>query len=201
VTFAAGVLAGHLDAREDSLDGLAKRLVHDLSARFTRRGWLIYLVIMANLRICSTEAGATMDEEDCVALWLPGDIVNAMIDHARRERPRECCGLLVGTGGVVESAVPLINESPSPCDSYLVGVGLLGPFQAMRARGQELLAIYHSHPASPALPSQRDLAENYYGSVVHVIISLALVDPVVRAYRLAASTFEEVAWRRTHPEG
>ena len=36
---------------------------------------------------------------------------------------------------------------------------------ALRERGAEILAIYHSHPRWEAVPSKTDLAENHYGPV------------------------------------
>ena len=53
----------------------------------------------------------------------------------------------------------------------------------MRAAGAEVLAVYHSHPASAPIPSAKDVAGNHWGgSVVHVIVGLAGAAPDVRAW-------------------
>jgi proteasome lid subunit RPN8/RPN11 len=62
------------------------------------------------------------------------------------------------------------------------------------------VGVYHSHPACEAVPSRTDLAENYYPDAVHVIVSLAGADPVVRAYLLTAHDYRELTWK-TAPAG
>lgn len=128
-------------------------------------------------------------------LRIPDPIVRAMVDHARREAPMECCGLLGGVGERVRSIHPLINESASSTE-YLVTVGLFEPMKRMRRLGEELLAIYHSHPATAAVPSRVDLKRNLYPGTVHVIVSLATAQASVRAYLLEGETYREVAWER-----
>lgn len=124
-------------------------------------------------------------------LRVPGAIRAEMIAHAQRERPRECCGLLGGREGQARSIFPLRNEAASATE-YLVSEGLFAPFRALRARGEDLMAIYHSHPASPAVPSRLDIEKNLYPDVVHIVISLAGPEPDVRGYRLAADRYREV---------
>jgi proteasome lid subunit RPN8/RPN11 len=117
-----------------------------------------------------------------------------MVQHALDERPRECCGILSGNGHEVRTIHRLENEAVGETE-YLVAEGLIHPFKEMRRTGEELLAIYHSHPAAPALPSRKDLERNFYPETPHVIISLADAQPVLRAFLLAETTFEEIPWR------
>jgi len=44
-------------------------------------------------------------------------------------------------------------------------------FRLIDTLGLELLAIYHSHPAGPEVPSATDIAEAYYPEAVYIIIS------------------------------
>src|SRR5262245_25427741 len=85
-------------------------------------------------------------------LLVPELIVLAMIGHARRTAPEECCGLLAGIGERVSSLYPLVNEAADPRCEFLVTAGLVGPFKQMRFDDEEILAVYHSHPNSPAIP-------------------------------------------------
>ena len=57
------------------------------------------------------------------------------------------------------------------------------------------LAIYHSHPAGPPIPSQTDIAEAFYPDSVYIIISLAHKPPSVRAFRIAGGVVTEVELR------
>lgn len=58
-------------------------------------------------------------------------------------------------------------------------------FRDIEDRGLELVGIYHSHPSSPATPSDTDIEQAYYPEVSYVLISLADPDePQVRAFRI-----------------
>jgi len=60
----------------------------------------------------------------------------------------------------VERVIPLPNVHPSPLTAYLADpLALLKALKALEREGLSLLAIYHSHPKGPALPSPRDIKE------------------------------------------
>lgn len=133
---------------------------------------------------------------------IPSCFVRQLIEHARQEAPRECCGLIGGWGSdpaayAASNLYPLVNESESERE-FFAAEGLFDAQRLLRQREETLVAIYHSHPAAPAVPSQLDLQRNYYPNAVHLIISLAYpVVPEIRAYRLFAEHFEEVPIRIT----
>jgi proteasome lid subunit RPN8/RPN11 len=129
-------------------------------------------------------------------LEIAADVFDEMIAHARREAPVECCGLLAGKGGTATVCYPLLNELASPVAYRAEVHSLFDAFRDLRRRELELLAIYHSHPTSPAQPSRVDLAENHYGDVPRIIISLAAGPPVVKMFRLLADRFEELPYCR-----
>lgn len=122
-------------------------------------------------------------------LTLTPDVLAALREHARREHPLECCGLLAGRGTRATRAYAVANELASPVAFRTEARDSLAAFRAMRAAGVELLAVYHSHPTSPAVPSATDLAENPYGEAVVCVI---LGADGVRAWRLSAESFTEV---------
>ncbi|MCS6816363.1 MAG: M67 family metallopeptidase [Blastocatellia bacterium] len=119
-------------------------------------------------------------------------VVAQMEDEARRAAPRECCGFLAGRRGIGEIIYPLRNVAARPTVEYFADVrDVLEAFRTMRARGEELLGIYHSHPASAAYPSATDIERAYYPEAVYFIISL---QPVLdlRAYRIISGKVEAV---------
>jgi proteasome lid subunit RPN8/RPN11 len=129
-------------------------------------------------------------------LILPSWIVDAMVEHARRESPRECCGLLAGVidgaGGAVSQCFPLRNDLASPTQYRTNARDLLDANKVMRKAKLEPLAIYHSHPASEPVPSRTDLAENTWAdSVIHVIVGLQGEIPQLRAWWLEQHGAEE----------
>ncbi len=110
----------------------------------------------------------------------------AILDHARRALPDECCGLLIGTAGGdgihVTRAWPARNLRQSP-SRYLIDPA--DHFAAIRiARGAGLVVVgaYHSHPASPPTPSATDDREADDAGLLYVIASPSPGE--VRAYRL-----------------
>lgn len=62
----------------------------------------------------------------------------------------------------------------------------LAAFRSMDAAGEDLVGIYHSHPASVPYPSPTDRAEAFYPDAVYVLVSLRGGEPELRAYRIAA---------------
>lgn len=63
-----------------------------------------------------------------------------------------------------------------------------------RQRGLEVVGFYHSHPASPAEPSPRDLAEFSYPGCLYAIVSLAAQPAVVRLFRFDEGNFQAVSF-------
>jgi proteasome lid subunit RPN8/RPN11 len=129
-------------------------------------------------------------------LLVARPLLDAVIAHARAEVPNECCGLLAGVieGGVgrVAQHFPVRNDLASPTEYLTNPRDLLDAMKATRAAGTEVLAFYHSHPASAAVPSRTDLERNWWGeSVVHVIVGLAGAEPDVRAWWITEAGYRE----------
>ena len=121
-------------------------------------------------------------------LRLPGDLLDQILAHAREALPEECVGLLFGHGGLVCRVERLKNVSPRPKTEYLADpLDLLAALRKADEVGEEVLAVYHSHPRGPALPSERDRNQAVWRTIY------VIIDPVaeeVRAFRLPAG--EEV---------
>jgi proteasome lid subunit RPN8/RPN11 len=104
-----------------------------------------------------------------------------MIAQARADAPLETCGLLAGRDGRVTRVLPVPNILRSRVAYRMDGPEFL---DAMAACDFEPLAIYHSHPQGPPVPSPTDVAESYYPDSIYVIISLAQEPPSVQAFRI-----------------
>lgn len=93
-----------------------------------------------------------------------------MRQHAEATYPRECCGAFLGQGSQVTLAIPLDNVyEGSQADRFEVRpADLVRVERESRARGVELLGIYHSHPDCDAYFSQTDLENScpWYQSIV-----------------------------------
>jgi len=121
-------------------------------------------------------------------IQLRREHVEAMIAHARETAPQECCGLI---GGVSETkAVTLYrlrNVTPRPESAYEAAPeDLFAAQRQMRERGEELLAIYHSHPrAADPSPSETDVRLAYYPSATYLIVGLGGTEATVKAFSIS----------------
>jgi proteasome lid subunit RPN8/RPN11 len=88
---------------------------------------------------------------------------------------------------------PITNTDHSPL-SYLMDPGeQFRALKEMRKNGDEMVAIYHSHPHSRAYPSARDRALAFYSDPVYLIIGLADPErPEMRAFRMLDGTVTEI---------
>jgi proteasome lid subunit RPN8/RPN11 len=120
------------------------------------------------------------------AVRLSPAAARTMLDHARREQPRECCGLLVGAGGRVTAAVPMRNLAPGHTRYRVDPSGHIALQRVLRVIEPELaiIGVYHSHPRGPAAPSETDIAEALYPDWIHVIIGFAGARPTIRAFTI-----------------
>ena len=87
----------------------------------------------------------------------------AMVFHAERSYPDECCGAMLGhirdDKKRVTEAVPLENASAGEKRQHyeLRPEDLLSADKAARSRGLDLIGIFHSHPDCDAYFSATDL--------------------------------------------
>jgi proteasome lid subunit RPN8/RPN11 len=142
------------------------------------------------------EAATDPPDQPPGPLAIPEELVEAMIAHCLREKPLECCGLLGGVSPVVSSIHPLRNADSSPLRYTAEPRDAIDAIVSLRERKAEILAIYHSHPRTAAIPSQTDLRENYWGDMPRIIVSLAGPEPDVRIWRLGPDSYEPVPWRK-----
>jgi proteasome lid subunit RPN8/RPN11 len=98
----------------------------------------------------------------------------AMVLHAERTYPNECCGAMLGRvsgdNKQVVAAVPIENSFSGEQNARyeLRAEDLLEADRAARARGLDLIGIFHSHPDCDAYFSQTDLKHScpWYSFVV-----------------------------------
>ena len=111
--------------------------------------------------------------------------IDQIISHAREASPEECCGLVGGgSDGRVQTIYRSRNIAGDPLTAYEAAPeDLFGAQRAMRERGEQLLAIYHSHPRSAdPQPSATDVRLAYYPSAVYLIVGLGASEPSLRAF-------------------
>ena len=114
--------------------------------------------------------------------------VNEILAHAREQAPQECCGVIGGdTTDKATSVYRMRNVAAAPLVTYEAAPeDLFAAQRTMRERGEELIAIYHSHPRSKdPQPSETDVRLAYYPSAVYLIVGLGNSEPCARAFRIS----------------
>ena len=117
---------------------------------------------------------------------LRRDHVEEMYAHAREAHPKECCGLIGGINEVALSIYRLRNVARDALVSYEAAPeDLFDAQRSIRDRGEQLVAIYHSHPrSSEPEPSETDVRMAYYPTATYFIIGLKGNEPSLRAFRI-----------------
>jgi [CysO sulfur-carrier protein]-S-L-cysteine hydrolase len=107
--------------------------------------------------------------------------------YARDAVPAECCGLIGGESQIASSLYPVRNVAANAHIAYEAAPeDLFAAQRQMRDRGEQLLAIYHSHPrAIEPQPSETDVRLAYYPQAVYFIVGLAGEQPVMRAFKIS----------------
>ena len=111
-----------------------------------------------------------------------------VVGHARADAPNECCGYMRLQDGRVDEVFRAQNLRASPYGYEIDPKSLLAA-NDLDDDGFGV-AIYHSHPRSPAEPSQTDINLAHYPHWRYVIVSLA-GEPSVRCWRIADGRVEE----------
>lgn len=94
------------------------------------------------------------------SLRLTQEQVQTIVNHARAGAPQEVCGLIVGQMGIAQHIFPIPNRSATPETHFeMEAIALLKVYKTMDTAGMELIAVYHSHPNSNPIPSQKDIRE------------------------------------------
>jgi proteasome lid subunit RPN8/RPN11 len=107
------------------------------------------------------------------------EALTAIVAHARRDAPNECCGLLVGRPGEILEAVPASNAAPDPTRRYEISpaeyfaqIRRCRRISAAQSESFAVLGAYHSHPRGGPQPSETDTAQAFR-DFVFVIVGLA----------------------------
>jgi len=106
-------------------------------------------------------------------IQIPRKITNQLLHLAQISPDFEVCGLIGSKNGLSTHCYPIKNSAEHPQQRFLLDAGQqISAMAKMRELGEDLFAIYHSHPTAPALPSTHDLELAAYPDALYLIISL-----------------------------
>jgi [CysO sulfur-carrier protein]-S-L-cysteine hydrolase len=111
------------------------------------------------------------------------DLLEQIVEHAKRDAPDECCGVVSARDGAATGVYPLENVAHSPL-RFDTGPDLVKAYLEIEDRGEEIGAIYHSHTRTPPYPSQTDVnfSRNWPG-VEWIIVGIdGDAEPLTKSY-------------------
>jgi proteasome lid subunit RPN8/RPN11 len=122
---------------------------------------------------------------------IPKAIHDDMISHAQEGFPLEVCGILGGTGDTVSANYRMSNTDASNEHFMMDPREQFAVVKELRVMGLALLAIYHSHPETPARPSEEDIKLALTPDVSYLIISLAdAAAPDIKSFKISSGNVQ-----------
>lgn len=142
-----------------------------------------------------------------VTLELPRPLVNQILAHAQQNPDEEICGLISSKSPDEEShGSKNTDKEYLPAANYyrianvaedktrhfeMSGSQQIAAMKRMREQGEKLMAIVHSHPDAPAIPSALDKSSNNYPELYYLVVSLDTKGVLqLRGYKQVAGEFE-----------
>ena len=127
-------------------------------------------------------------------LRIRRDLVDAMVEHARRDHPDEACGVLAGPVGSErpERFIEMTNAERSPNFYRFDSMEDIRLERELDSRDEERVVIYHSHTATEAYPSRTDLSYASEPGAHYVLVSTRDEDTTeFRSYRITDGVVTE----------
>lgn len=155
-----------------------------------RRGARWRNILIIETRPLSAAVNAIAHPRGSQLLEIPKAQIAEMIAHALEADPEECCGILTGADSVVTGGRRVRNAHDNPVSRYTMDpLDIMAMERKADDRGEEFVAIYHSHTYSQGYPSETDIrnaVESGWVDPYYVLVSLVeKTRPVVRAYRIS----------------
>jgi proteasome lid subunit RPN8/RPN11 len=119
------------------------------------------------------------------------EIYAGILLHAKKDLPNECCGYLAGKGAYVTAAYALKNIDDSHEHFSFDPEEQFAAIKDMRKKDLVPIAVYHSHPETPARPSKEDIRLAYDSDISYLIISLARKVPDIKLFKIRKDQVEK----------
>ncbi len=111
-------------------------------------------------------------------------VVDEIIKQSQEELPYEACGYLGGNDGFVDRFYPMTNTDKSHEHFSFDIEEQYTVLRKAREDKLDLIAVFHSHPETPARPSKEDIRLAYDSQISYVIVSLAGDQPDIKSFKI-----------------
>jgi len=123
-------------------------------------------------------------------LKINQSVIDGMIAHAKSEAPIEACGYLMEKDGVVCKHNELTNVDQAEEHYTFDPKEQFAVVKNGRKLGLKPAAVYHSHPVSPARPSEEDIRLAFDPSISYVILSLMDGKETIKSFKVKKGVVE-----------
>jgi proteasome lid subunit RPN8/RPN11 len=125
-------------------------------------------------------------------LIIPRQIFVEMLNHCKGDYPNEACGILAGKGKATSRLYKMANTEKSPVSYSMDPTEQFKVMKDMRTNDLSMVAIFHSHPSSPAYPSDKDVGLAFYEDSAYIIVSLMEREAIVKAFSIRERDIKEI---------
>lgn len=115
---------------------------------------------------------------------IPKPIVTEIFEQAQSEAPLEACGYLAGNDDLVHKFYPMKNVDQSPEHFSFDPQEQFKILKETREKKLDLIAVYHSHPETPARPSKEDIRLAFDSQISYIIVSLLDEQPDIKSFKI-----------------
>lgn len=112
------------------------------------------------------------------------EILDEIKEHAKGSFPIEACGYLASKDGILGDIYKMTNVDNSTDHFSFDPQEQINVYLDSKSKGLRLDAVYHSHPYTPARPSQEDIKLAYDPNISYVIASLSEEEIVIKSFRI-----------------
>ena len=116
---------------------------------------------------------------------IPKVIIETILKQAKEEAPLEACGYLAGNNTQIRKFYRMKNVDQSPEHYSFDPQEQFNILKEAREKNLDLIAVYHSHPQTPARPSKEDIRLAYDSQISYVIISLLSDPPDIKSFTIS----------------
>lgn len=116
------------------------------------------------------------------------DAYEKMIAHAKSLFPIEACGYVGGADDIYSTVYTMKNIDNSEEHFSFSPEEQVQTFLEAKKAGLRLGVVFHSHPYTPARPSEEDIRLAIDSRVIYIIISLMNETPDMKAFHIENGT-------------
>jgi len=111
-------------------------------------------------------------------------IVDEIYRHALKEAPLEACGYLAGKKNIITKNYPMTNIDESRVHFTFDVNEQFRVMRDARSNGLEIIAVYHSHPSSPARLSEEDIRLANDPDIYYIVVSTVRSNLDMRSFKI-----------------